>query len=189
MSRWDRSSRRRAGAHRVARSIGPLRDGARAIVDGRRPSMPDRARQLRAPDGPRRPAAHAASRAHRRSSARCSHCTTSTTVDEAIAIVNTGTYGNQASLFTTSGASARKFRYEAEVGNVGINVGVAAPMAFFPFSGARDSFFGDLHGQGRDAVRVLHPGEGRRRALAERVDAQVLSPGNTASKRNTRSHT
>ena len=64
-------------------------------------------------------------------------------------------YGNQACLFTTSGASARKFRYEAEVGNVGINVGVAAPMAFFPFSGARESFFGDLHGQGRDAIEFF----------------------------------
>ena len=54
-----------------------------------------------------------------------------------------------------SGASARKFRYEAEVGNIGINVGVAAPMAFFPFSGARESFFGDLHGQGRDAIEFF----------------------------------
>ena len=77
------------------------------------------------------------------------------TVDEAIALVNTGSYGNQACLFTTSGASARKFRHEAEVGNIGINIAVAAPMAFFPFSGARDSFFGDLHGQGRDAVEFF----------------------------------
>jgi malonate-semialdehyde dehydrogenase (acetylating)/methylmalonate-semialdehyde dehydrogenase len=58
-------------------------------------------------------------------------------LDAAIAIVNSGAYGNQGSIFTSSGASARRFRYEAEVGNVGINVGVAAPMAFFPFSGAR----------------------------------------------------
>ena len=77
------------------------------------------------------------------------------TVDEAIDLVNTGTYGNQACLFTTSGASARKFRYEAEVGNIGINLAVAAPMAFFPFSGARESFFGDLHGQGRDAFEFF----------------------------------
>lgn len=77
------------------------------------------------------------------------------TVDEAIAFVNSGEYGNMACLFTTSGAHARKFRYEAEVGNVGINVGVAAPMAFFPFSGARGSFFGDLHGQGRDAIEFF----------------------------------
>jgi malonate-semialdehyde dehydrogenase (acetylating)/methylmalonate-semialdehyde dehydrogenase len=76
-------------------------------------------------------------------------------IDAAIALVNSGRYGNQASLFTASGASARKFRYEAEVGNVGINVGVAAPMAFFPFSGARESFFGDLHGQGRDAFEFF----------------------------------
>jgi len=74
------------------------------------------------------------------------------TVDDAIAIVNQGAYGNMACLFTSSGAAARKFRYEAEVGNVGINVGVAAPMAFFPFSGWKESFFGDLHGQGKDAV-------------------------------------
>jgi malonate-semialdehyde dehydrogenase (acetylating)/methylmalonate-semialdehyde dehydrogenase len=77
------------------------------------------------------------------------------TIEEAIALVNTGTYGNQACLFTTSGASARKFRYEAEVGNIGVNIAVAAPMAFFPFSGARESFFGDLHGQGRDAVEFF----------------------------------
>lgn len=77
------------------------------------------------------------------------------TVEEAIALVNSGSYGNQACLFTTSGANARKFRHEAEVGNIGINIAVAAPMAFFPFSGARDSFFGDLHGQGRDAVEFF----------------------------------
>ena len=80
---------------------------------------------------------------------------TATDLDEAIAIVNSGAYGNQACLVTSSGASARKFRYEAEVGNVGINVGGAAPMAFFPFSGARESFFGDLHGQGRDAIEFF----------------------------------
>lgn len=73
-------------------------------------------------------------------------------VDEAIALVNTQRYGNMACLFTRSGATARKFRYEAEAGNVGINVGVAAPMAFFPFCGQKDSFFGDLHGQGGDAI-------------------------------------
>ncbi|HLF81055.1 MAG TPA: aldehyde dehydrogenase family protein, partial [Anaerolineales bacterium] len=74
------------------------------------------------------------------------------TIDQAIELVNTGGYGNMACLFTTSGSAARKFRYEAEAGNIGINIGVAAPMAFFPFSGWRDSFFGVQHGQGRDAV-------------------------------------
>lgn len=73
-------------------------------------------------------------------------------IEQAIEWVNSGQYGNMACLFTSSGAAARKFRYEAQVGNIGINIGVAAPMAFFPFSGWRDSFFGVLHGQGRDAV-------------------------------------
>jgi malonate-semialdehyde dehydrogenase (acetylating)/methylmalonate-semialdehyde dehydrogenase len=77
------------------------------------------------------------------------------TIEEAIAFVNSGAYGNMACLFTSSGASARKFRHEAEVGNVGINIGVAAPMAFFPFSGARESFFGDLHGQSRHAIEFF----------------------------------
>lgn len=74
------------------------------------------------------------------------------TVDEAIQLVNQSEYGNMACLFTRSGAAARKFRYDVEAGNVGINVGVAAPIAYFPFSGQKESFFGDLHGQGRDAV-------------------------------------
>ena len=74
-------------------------------------------------------------------------------LDEAIAQINAAEYGNAASIFTESGAAARKFRYEVETGNIGINVGVAAPVAYFPFSGAKRSFFGTLHPQGRDAVR------------------------------------
>jgi malonate-semialdehyde dehydrogenase (acetylating)/methylmalonate-semialdehyde dehydrogenase len=77
------------------------------------------------------------------------------TIDDAISLVNGGNYGNMACLFTSSGAAARKFRYEAEIGNIGINLGVAAPMAFFPFSGWKDSFFGDMHGQGKDAVEFF----------------------------------
>jgi malonate-semialdehyde dehydrogenase (acetylating)/methylmalonate-semialdehyde dehydrogenase len=73
-------------------------------------------------------------------------------LDEAMAFLKRSRYGNQASLFTSSGSAARRFRYEAPAGNVGINIGVAAPMAYFPFSGWKDSFFGDLHGQGRDGV-------------------------------------
>lgn len=76
-------------------------------------------------------------------------------VDEAIALMNSGKYGNMACLFTSSGAAARKFRSEVEAGNIGINIGVAAPMAFFPFSGWKDSFFGTLHGQGRHAVEFF----------------------------------
>lgn len=73
-------------------------------------------------------------------------------IDAAIELVNSGRYGNMACLFTSSGAAARKFRSEANTGNIGINLGVAAPMAFFPFSGWRESFFGDLHAQGRHGV-------------------------------------
>ncbi len=74
------------------------------------------------------------------------------TIEEAIRLVNERSYGNMACIFTSSGASARQFRYEAMAGNIGINVGVAAPMAFFPFSGWGDSFFGDLHAQSRHGV-------------------------------------
>jgi malonate-semialdehyde dehydrogenase (acetylating)/methylmalonate-semialdehyde dehydrogenase len=73
-------------------------------------------------------------------------------VDDAIRLVNSGKYGNMACLFTSSGAAARKFRYEVQAGNIGINIGVAAPMAFFPFSGWKESFFGTLHGQSHHAV-------------------------------------
>ncbi len=74
------------------------------------------------------------------------------TLDEAIEILSQSEYGNAASIFTSSGAAARKFRYEVPAGNIGVNIGVAAPMAYFPFSGWKDSFMGVLHGQGRDAI-------------------------------------
>ena len=77
------------------------------------------------------------------------------TIEAAIALVNRSQWGNMACLFTSSGAAARQFRSEAEAGNIGINIGVAAPMAFFPFSGWKQSFFGDLHGQGRHAVEFF----------------------------------
>jgi malonate-semialdehyde dehydrogenase (acetylating) / methylmalonate-semialdehyde dehydrogenase len=75
-----------------------------------------------------------------------------TELDEGIQKLSRSAYGNMASIFTGSGAAARKFRYEVPAGNVGVNIGVAAPMAQFPFSGCKDSFFGDLHAQGRDAI-------------------------------------
>jgi malonate-semialdehyde dehydrogenase (acetylating)/methylmalonate-semialdehyde dehydrogenase len=74
------------------------------------------------------------------------------TLDEAIALTNGRLYGNMACIFTRDGASARRFRYEAEAGNIGINVGVAAPIAYFPFSGWGESFFGDLHAQAEHGV-------------------------------------
>jgi len=73
-------------------------------------------------------------------------------LDQALEFLERSAYGNQASLFTSSGSAARRFRYEAPAGNIGINIGVAAPMAYFPFSGWKNSFFGDLHGQGRDSI-------------------------------------
>lgn len=77
------------------------------------------------------------------------------TVEDALSFINDNNYGNMACLFTGSGANARKFRNEANAGNIGINIGVAAPMAQFPFSGWKDSFFGDLHGQGRHAIEFF----------------------------------
>jgi malonate-semialdehyde dehydrogenase (acetylating) / methylmalonate-semialdehyde dehydrogenase len=73
-------------------------------------------------------------------------------LDHALEILNSSTKGNAASIFTTSGGAMRKFRYEAQAGMLGVNIGVAAPMAFFPFTGWKDSFFGDLHAHGRDAI-------------------------------------
>jgi malonate-semialdehyde dehydrogenase (acetylating)/methylmalonate-semialdehyde dehydrogenase len=73
-------------------------------------------------------------------------------IEEAIALVNGRSYGNMACIFTSDGANARRFRYEVNAGNVGINVGVAAPMSTFPFSGWGESFFGDLHAQAHHSV-------------------------------------
>ena len=72
-------------------------------------------------------------------------------LDQAIEIINRSRYGNAAAIYTTNGAAARKFRYEVNAGNIGVNIGVAAPMAFFQFGGVKDSFFGVLHAQGRNA--------------------------------------
>ncbi len=74
------------------------------------------------------------------------------TLDEAIEVINQNRYGNSACIFTSSGSAARKFRHNTLAGNIGVNIGVAAPMAFFPFSGWKESFFGDLHGQSAHAV-------------------------------------
>jgi len=73
-------------------------------------------------------------------------------IDEAIDQVNAGTLGNMAVVFTKSGKTARTFRERAEVGMVGVNVAVAQPFAFYPFSGWKSSFFGDLHVQGSDGI-------------------------------------
>lgn len=75
--------------------------------------------------------------------------------DEAIEMIHSNPYGNAASIFTSSGKWAREFQYRVQCGNIGINIGIVAPMAFFPFSGMKDSFFGTLHGQGMEAIRFF----------------------------------
>jgi malonate-semialdehyde dehydrogenase (acetylating)/methylmalonate-semialdehyde dehydrogenase len=77
------------------------------------------------------------------------------TLDEAIEIVNSSRFGNGTSIFTESAASVRLYRHEVQAGMVGVNIGVAAPVAFFPFSGWKDSFLGDLHAHGTDAVEFF----------------------------------
>ena len=74
------------------------------------------------------------------------------TLEDAIKLINRSSYGNSACIFTRSGAAARIFRHDTLAGNIGINIGIAAPMAFFPFSGWKESFYGDLHGQSLHAI-------------------------------------
>ncbi len=76
-------------------------------------------------------------------------------LDQAIEIVNSSRFGNGTSIFTESGASVRRYRHDVEAGMIGVNIGVAAPVAFFPFSGWKDSFLGDLHAHGTDAVEFF----------------------------------
>jgi malonate-semialdehyde dehydrogenase (acetylating)/methylmalonate-semialdehyde dehydrogenase len=75
--------------------------------------------------------------------------------DEAIEMIHSNSYGNAASLCTSSGKSDREFQDRVQTGNIGINIGIVAPMAFFPFSGMKESFFGDLHGQGKEAIHFF----------------------------------
>ena len=80
------------------------------------------------------------------------------TLDEAIAVTQRSPYGNMAVMFTDSGYAANKFKDTAGAGMIGINVGVPAPMAVFPFCGWKDSFFGTLHSNGEDSVRFYTEG-------------------------------
>ena len=100
-------------------------------------------------------------------------------LDEAIDVLNSSRFGNGASIFTESGSSVRRYRHEVQAGMVGVNIGVAAPVAFFPFSGWKDSFLGDLHAHGPDAVdfytrkktvtsRWFSSGQGSERYFVER---------------------
>jgi malonate-semialdehyde dehydrogenase (acetylating)/methylmalonate-semialdehyde dehydrogenase len=76
-------------------------------------------------------------------------------LDAAIELANKSMYGNGASIFTRSGKAAREFKHRAKAGMIGINIGVPASMAWFPFNGWNESFFGDLHMQGREGVQFF----------------------------------
>ena len=76
-------------------------------------------------------------------------------LDEAIELANSSSFANGHAIFTSNGKAAREFQYRVVSGNIGINIGIVAPMAFFPFSGMKDSFFGILHTQGQEAVRFF----------------------------------
>ena len=80
-------------------------------------------------------------------------CMSVDTLEEAIALVNRNPYGNGTSIFTASGAAARKYQHEIEVGQVGINVPIPVPLPFFSFTGWKNSFYGDLHAYGKQAIR------------------------------------
>ncbi len=132
-----------------------LDEGGRALTDGRNPKIPggERGHFLRPTILADLPADSQLARTE--IFGPVLGLTQVETIEEAIALVNRSPWGNMACLFTRSGAAARQFRYEATAGNIGINIGVAAPMAYFPFSGWKASFFGDLHGQGRHAVEFF----------------------------------
>ncbi|MFQ3250719.1 MAG: malonate-semialdehyde dehydrogenase (acetylating)/methylmalonate-semialdehyde dehydrogenase [Glaciecola sp.] len=80
-------------------------------------------------------------------------CMVVNTLEEAIALVNANPFGNGTSIFTASGAAARKYQSDIEVGQVGINVPIPVPLPFFSFTGWKNSFYGDLHAYGKQGVR------------------------------------
>ena len=127
-------------------------EGAKAALDGRGAKIAGyERRQLRRADGSRRRSG--IERADRDGDLRPGPQRHSRIRrGQAIEIITRSSYGNASSIFTSSGAAARRFRNQISTGNVGVNIGVAAPMAYFPFSGWKGSFFGVLHAQGRDAV-------------------------------------
>jgi malonate-semialdehyde dehydrogenase (acetylating)/methylmalonate-semialdehyde dehydrogenase len=128
------------------------RDGARVLADGRAKRVPGYEAGYFAFPTVLEELPAASSVAHTEIFGPVLSLTHLPSLEDAIAHVNDRAYGNMACIFTSSGGAARKFRQEVSAGNVGINIGVAAPMAYFPFSGWNDSFFGDLHAQGRHGV-------------------------------------
>jgi malonate-semialdehyde dehydrogenase (acetylating)/methylmalonate-semialdehyde dehydrogenase len=80
-------------------------------------------------------------------------CMSVDSLDDALTLVNNNPYGNGTSIFTSSGAAARKYQRNVEVGQVGINVPIPVPLPFFSFTGWKNSFYGDLHAYGKQAIR------------------------------------
>jgi malonate-semialdehyde dehydrogenase (acetylating)/methylmalonate-semialdehyde dehydrogenase len=76
-------------------------------------------------------------------------------LDEVIELINTRGFGNAACLYTNSGATAREFKYRAKPSMIGINIGIAAPMSFFPFGGAGESMFGDIKAHGQEIFKFF----------------------------------
>jgi len=74
-------------------------------------------------------------------------------LDDAIELANQSRFANGACIFTNNGGSVWKFRENIDAGMLGVNIGIPAPMAFFPFSGWKDSFYGDLHANGKDGLQ------------------------------------
>jgi len=128
------------------------KDGARVVVDGRNPKIPDYSAGHFIKPTVLSGLPAESELAHTEIFGPVLSLIHADDLDDALAFLERNPFGNQASLFTSSGAAARRFRYEAPAGNIGINIGVAAPMAYFPFSGWKESFFGVMHAQGHDAV-------------------------------------
>jgi malonate-semialdehyde dehydrogenase (acetylating)/methylmalonate-semialdehyde dehydrogenase len=128
------------------------KEGARVVVDGRNPKVPDYAAGHFIKPTVLSGLPAESELAHTEIFGPVLSLIHADDLDDALAFLERNPFGNQASLFTSSGAAARRFRYEAPAGNIGINIGVAAPMAYFPFSGWKESFFGVMHAQGHDAV-------------------------------------
>ena len=126
-------------------------EGANVVLDGRERERRQRRGRVRRPDDHgRRHARHGGrARGDLRTGALGRE---GRDADEAIDLVNSSRYGNGSSIFTESGAVARRYRHDCDAGMIGVNIGVAAPVAFFPFSGWKDSFLGDLHAHGGDAI-------------------------------------
>lgn len=92
---------------------------------------------------------------------------------EAISVIDANHYGNSACIFTSNGGWAREFQHRVRCGNIGVNIGVPAPVAPFPFSGMKDSFFGDLHGQGMDGINFFT----ERKVVVTRWSAASMGKG------------